>query len=203
MKKVFLLFMLLCQLHSIVGQRMDIPSGNVYNESTSKKVFIGPSFGTNNPTGLIGFKADFRIKDHWLLGGGAGLGGWGYKLGFTAQYLFKKEMRGFGLGTGLTYTTGGANDLKITENKPSGYSQEVSIKQKPCSTILLTGSNYFKMGKKNRFYLQYGFSIALNRDQFDVYSNTTIEDETQAIINILSPGGILFGFGFLFGVGQQ
>jgi len=199
--KTFIALVLLLVSGLVMTQGSAIPGQNIETllSTQTSSAYLGPSFGINNPAGIIGLKADFRLGDRWLLGGGAGIGGWGWKLSGTAQFFLKPDMRGFAIGSGLSYASGLSNDLTVTEENSNGLNQTIFVTAKPSVTALLTGAHYFKMGRRNRFFLQYGLSLPLN-DRYDAHSTQPISEASKIVLGIMAPGGIIFGFGFLFGL---
>lgn len=176
---------------------------NPYNTpSRCPKVYIGTSTGLNNHSGLLGFNIDVPVTEQFSLGTGAGISSWGYKGYFEGRFYFRECNRGWAIGTGATINTGLSSinlDLPTTVGD-----QSVTLELQPVPNIFFCGYHFFNLGRGgHRFYLQAGWSQRLIEDPYVVKSNHTLNSDGELVMQLLSPGGIIFGFGFSFGIGSR
>jgi hypothetical protein len=199
MKKplLFVLIALLSANISIAQNRKKAPPEK---DTRCPKVYIGFGTGINFSTGLIGFNVDVPIKD-LSLSAGAGLSSWGTKVYGEARYYFSPCNRGWALGTGLTLNTGLTNfqsDLPTTRG-----TRTVTMDLNPKTNLFLCGYRFWNMGKhNNRFYLQLGYSLPLSNDDYTIRSGDVLTSESVAAMDLVSPGGLIVGIGFSFGVAR-
>ena len=181
--------------------------GQYYNpqfkEEERKKIYLGPATGFNYINGLLGGQFEYNFTDQVSAFGGVGIGSWGYKLGFGFKYYpqqfpFKSAIGlYYAIATGLPRLELNQDSL-VNGQKVSSVTVPVSLQ--PVHLINFTYSYYWKLGKHNRFHLEAGYSIAVNRG----YNFTALDPKnkpngnTIRILNFLEPGGILLGIGFTF-----
>ena len=170
------------------------------SEGNCPKVYIGFGTGINFSTGLLGINVDVPVVGGLSLSSGAGLSTWGYKVYGEARYAFKPCNRGWAIGTGLTLNTG-LSDFSST--MPTTYGERtVTMDLQPKTNVFLCGYHFWTMGKRyNRFYLQFGYSVPLSNYDYVITSGDVLTSEGAAAMDILSPGGLIFGIGFSFGLG--
>ncbi|PQJ11058.1 hypothetical protein CJD36_013900 [Flavipsychrobacter stenotrophus] len=162
--------------------------------------YIGFSMGINNPSGVLGFDVNIPLTSNVTLDGGAGTSTWGNKLYVGGKYYLRSPQRGFAFGGGLTFNSG-ADNFKTRLETIYNDRQEVTLNLKSQANIFLGAYHYWTVGKyNNRFYLELGRSIPLTGvhfEQINVNGNPITENSHKAV-NILAPGGFMFGFGFSF-----
>ncbi len=201
MKKPFLLILaaLLCAHFSFAQNRN---SRNTPKEVPCPKVYIGFGTGINYSSGLIGLNIDVPVVGGLSLGTGVGLSSWGYKVYGEARYFFSPCNRGWAIGTGITLNTGLDNfqtDLPTTFGTRTVW---LDLHNK--TNAFVCGYRFWTMGKRNnRFHLQLGYSIPLSNDDYTVLYGDVLSDEGEAVMDILSPGGVIVGIGFTFGIGGR
>lgn len=170
-----------------------------YRNSDCPKLYLGFSAGINNAPGFIGLNIDVPVTQQFSLGTGGGLSTWGYKAYGEGRFYFNECNRGWALGTGLTYSTG-AQNLSLPMPTTIGET-DVTLDLEPTMNIMFSGYRFFNLGRSgHRFHLQLGYSYALDDAPYTVKSNHVITSDGKAALDLLSPSGIIIGFGFTFGI---
>lgn len=166
-------------------------------------IYLGLGTGLNYSTGLIGLNIEVPVFKGLSLGAGAGLSSWGNKFFGEVRYSFSPCNRGWALGTGVTYNTG-LQDL-VTELPTTYGTRSVMLELNPKLNAFICGYRIWTVGKsaRNRFHLQLGYSIPLSNDDYTVRSGDILTSDGVAVMNVLSPGGLIFGIGFSFGIGGR
>ena len=178
-----------------------IPNGRQDNVKTDKlpDLSIGIGTGINNYTGLIGFSVKLKIVDKFSLFGGAGIGGWGFKSSIGLKYSLRSDG---GLSYGVSYShCSGIADLKTNEENSNGFKQDLTINCLPVSNIDIIIDYSWKLGKRNSFYFNFGYSIPTQGDRWEVKEGIKLSDSAIEVYRMLQPGGIIVGCGFTFGIG--
>lgn len=202
MRKSFLLVLItLLSVHIVAAQGRRAPQREAGECPT---VYLGLGSGINYSTGLIGLNIEVPVFKGLSIGGGAGLSSWGTKFFGELRYSFSPCNRGWALGTGVTYNTGledFATDLPTTRGTRS-----VTMDLNPKLNAFLCGYRIWTVGKsaRNRFHLQLGYSMPLSNDDYTILSpGVVLADEGVAAMDLVSPGGLVFGIGFSFGIGGR
>jgi len=163
--------------------------------------YIGVSTGLNNNIGLLGICFDVPVGKNYSVDGGVGISTWGYKFAASGKYYLQPCQRGWAFGAGVTYSTGLQNTQQNLENT-NNVTEEVGLNLHPQTNIFLAAYRYWNLGQKyNRVYLELGWSAPLTSgSRFDQVSGEPINATSVSTMNLLSPGGLIIGFGFSFGV---
>jgi hypothetical protein len=172
------------------------------NRASCPKFYLGLSTGLENPVGLLGFNFDVPVSSQLSLGGGAGLGSWGYKMAGEGRFYFDECHKGFAVGIGGTYATG-LNDVPTEVEVNNGITitkQEVNLDLKPCANVFLSAYHFWELGRNsNRFYIQAGYSHRITNDFYDIdYPGFVLNDGSERVMRVLAPGGLMIGLGFSF-----
>jgi hypothetical protein len=164
-------------------------------------LYINTSTGINNNTGLVGVGIDVPVGQKLLLGAGAGISTWGDKIYIGGKYFLRPGHTGWAFGGGVTHNTGLTN---FTDNLETVYgnTEQVTLNLNAQTNVFLAAYRYWSIGRKriNKFYLELGWSVPLTGDRFDQTDGDPISSNSTATMNLLSPGGIIVGAGFSFGV---
>ena len=164
-------------------------------------LYITTSTGINNNTGLVGVGIDVPVGQKLLLGAGAGISTWGDKIYIGGKYFLRPGHTGWAFGGGVTHNTGLTN---FTDNLETVYgnTEQVTLNLNAQTNVFLAAYRYWSIGRKriNKFYLELGWSVPLTGDRFDQTDGDPISSNSTATMNLLSPGGIIVGAGFSFGV---
>lgn len=200
MKKIILILLPLLLCACITADAQKRSSREARNMGSCPRFYIGLSTGLENQSGLIGFNMDVPIKS-FSLGAGFGLASWGYKSYLEARYYFNPCNRGWALGTGVTYNTGLTNFTTLLPTTTGD--QDVTLNLHPKTNVFLAGYRFWNLGKRgNRFYLELGYSLRLDENNYTVVSNHKLTSDGDAVMTLLAPGGLIFGLGFSFGLGK-
>lgn len=165
------------------------------------KFYLGLSSGLNNPAGLVGLNIDVPVTSNVSLGTGGGISSWGYKFYGEGRYYFRECNRGWALGAAFVYNTGLPSlNLELGTNIGT---QTVLVDLEPVPAVTLSGYHFFNMGRAgHRFYLQFGWSQRFVDKAYTIQSGVTLNTEGEQAMQILTPGGVVFGVGFSFALAK-
>lgn len=189
------LFFIMMSVTTAFGQThsFDIPTN-----------YVGIGIGFN-ATGLVGITYEHIFKEHIGAYVNAGIGGWGYKYGVGGRLYFKNAHSG-AVGINFSHATGADgivnSNLSVSQNGQS-VKKEITYDQHPVDVLNISYLKFWKMGKKARFNLEAGYSIALNGKSSDNYTvvtpGVTLDDASKKALNSSQPGGLILAIGFTFG----
>jgi hypothetical protein len=195
-------------------QISDISYGNLNtnNNQTANQVGTGqkdeplPSFsiglglGINNYTGLFGVSTGIKIAEKLSLRGGLGIGMWGAKYTIGLKYNMRNN-GGWSYGIGYSYCSGSDNmEMPSYDDNGNKTDKKYTIKLLSASTVDFTATRSWKIGRRNTFYLDMGYAIALNNKPWKFVTGNPMTEFDESVYQIYSPGGLIFGFGFTFGL---
>lgn len=173
-----------------------------YNSNSCPKFYLGISSGINNHSGVIGINFDVPVTTQFSLGTGVGISSWGYKAYGEGRFYFKECNRGWALGAAFTYNTGLQNF--VLEMPTTIGDVDVDMDLEPSPNVAVSAYHFFNLGRGgHRFYLQLGWSQSIVSDPYTITSGHTLTSDGVTVMNLLSPGGLIFGFGFSFGLGGR
>ncbi len=166
-------------------------------------VFLNASSGLNNNTGMLGVGVDFAFAPHGSVDLGIGLGTWGEKAYLGAKYYLKHCHTGWAFGGGVTYSTGEKNFVYNLETV-YGNTEPVNLNLLSQTNIFIAAYKYCSVGKRhNRFYLEMGWSVPVTPVSFEQTTGDPLSDNSVKTVNFISPGGLIIGAGFSFGVPRK
>ncbi len=169
--------------------------------SDCPKFYIGLGTGLNNPAGLLGVNLDVPITSSFSLGAGGGLSSWGWKAYFEGRYYFGECNRGWAIGVGGTYNTGLSDALEVDQDPNNIGIPSALVTLEPVPAVFLSGYRFFDVGKRgNRFYIQVGWSQRFDDKPYSSSPFRPLTTDGETVMRILSPGGVIVGLGFSFGV---
>lgn len=96
------------------------------------------------------------------------------------------------------YATG-LEDFETEMELSNGSDKQIMMDLKPVSNIFFTIGHSWNTGQSNRLYLEGGYAVALTNDYYEVKNGDILSDDSEAVMGILRPGGIIIAFGFEFG----
>ena len=163
------------------------------------KVYLAPTIGINNPVGMIGLDIDVPISPRFSLSTGGGLSSWGFKGKLEGRYFFRECNRGWAFGIGGTYNTGGKNINTVISTNAG--SETATFDFDPVPAVFFSGYHFFNLGQRHRFYLQLGWSQRFEDNLYTVTSPHILTSEGRTVMDLITPGGVIFAFGFSFGIG--
>jgi hypothetical protein len=165
-------------------------------EIVTPKAFLGLSTGLDNMVGLLGAQIDFVATEKLTLGGGLGISSWGYKyavnLKFYPDGLYKYYFKvGYSQNSGL-------EEFETELELESGATEPVIMDLKPVGNLFFTAGWAWKMGKRNRFFLEGGYAFPLNTDDYyQLYDdNVRLSEMSEQVLRIMRPGGLVVCLGF-------
>jgi hypothetical protein len=162
--------------------------------------FLGMSTGINNFNGLLGINGEIKIIRNLTLAGGIGIGSWGYKFAGALRYYIHYP-RGFYFGLGYSTATGLKGFETELETTRPGGNQLVELNLNRANNLNLTSGIQWRLGKRFRLGLEFGYSVPLQDKAWDlVTSNVELSDNSEQVLEILTPGGLIVGFGFSVGI---
>ncbi len=162
------------------------------------KFYVGVGAGVNSFTGILGLSGTINVTDHVALRGAAGIGAWGYRFTFGING-HKDYRRGWNYGLSYSYYSGIA-DMKLDMEVNSGDKEKVTLDYLPTGTINFTLARSWRLGRKNSFYLETGYAKAIQNKPWKVSSGQILSPTSNQVMNIVRPGGLMFGVGFTFGL---
>lgn len=164
-------------------------------------IFVGGGTGINSTTGMLGVLVSVKASDEFFLQAGWGIGGWGRKFSAGFKYELKKTNS---WGFGINYSTCSGQDRfnTVLETSDSGKvaMRSVTIQLMRCSNINLITSYKWIFKKHHRFYLDLGYAIPVETEPYRALTNSTLTSNGKSSLNRRQPGGLIIGFGVLFGV---
>ncbi len=162
--------------------------------------YLGVSIGINNFNGMLGINGELKIVKNLTIAGGAGIGGWGYKFAAAMRYYIHYP-KGWCFGLGYSSATGMKGFEAELETSYPGGNQMVVLNLNRANNLNLTGSHQWRLGKRFRLGLEFGYSFPLQDQAWEVASeNVVLSDTSEQVMNILTPGGLIIGFGFSVGI---
>ncbi len=199
-KTLLLLFVSVFVFHLEVAAQQSVEILDFKPEP--RKVYIGFGSGINAYPGMIGFMVEVPVIDKLGIVGSAGIGSWGGKLGIHARYYFKSALGGSGLSLGISRASGLA-DFESEMELLNGDTGTVIMDLDAVSTANIAYFYAINLRDKNKITLSVGLSFALQRDNYTITNGAQLSETSEAVMNILQPGGLVVGFDFLFGAGKN
>lgn len=190
--KGFLLFVV-CALLVI---RLNAQNITENQKDQSHPFYLGVGTGIDNFTGFLGVSGTLRIYDKLSVRGGWGLGGWGSKSSIGLKFDTSESGR-WSYCFGYSYCPGIEN-LKLNMELSSGTKQDVTVNYLSASTINLAVDRNWRVGKANIFYLEFGYAIPMQSSRWNVADGSSISSNSEKILDIMQPGGLILGAGFAF-----
>jgi hypothetical protein len=193
MKKIILIFTGVLLLFNLNGQTDELTASD-----SPPQVFLGTGTGLSSYNGLLGISTTFALNNRIAFRGGAGLGAWGFKL--TGGLKFhKNSLRGWSYGLSYSHYTGIKN-MKLVMELGSGDQEEITFDYLPTGSVNLTMAYSWKVGRKNNFYLEYGYAIATDSKPWKIKDGSVLSSTSETVMNIVRPGGVILSAGFNFGL---
>jgi hypothetical protein len=170
--------------------------------TVTPNVLIGLGLGINDYG--FGLGLEVPIMKNLSVYADLGVGGWGRKACFGANYHFQQITKGSVISLGIANASGLKNYEYEMMVEPDGETQNVKMNLNVLNTVNVKYTYNFKLGKKSKFGLSAGYSVPLSGNNFTVLTpGVKLTKESEAVLNMMQPGGLIFGFRFLFGIGQK
>lgn len=162
--------------------------------------YLGLSTGINNFNGMLGINGEIKIIRNFTIAGGAGIGGWGYKFAGALRYYIHYP-KGFYFALGYSTATGLQGFEAELETTRPGGNQMVELNLNRANNLNISASYQWRLGKRFRLGLEFGYSFPLQDDAWElVTENVVLSDTSEQVMDILTPGGLIIGFGFSVGL---
>lgn len=189
-KKKCLLLLIICLASTSAFAQYEEASVN----SISKPAFFGVGLSINDYG--LGFTVEKPILSKLSIFGNAGIGSWGAKLGAGVMYYSKPSQYGSSYSIGLCHATG-VDEVEVDlEVEPYENNEKVKLKLNPTNAINIMYHYNLKVGNKSKFVFSTGYGFVLSSDNYDVTSGERLTQVSKDVMEILEPGGFIFGVKF-------
>lgn len=188
-----LLLFILCAFLLI---RLDAQTITENKSESAHPFYLGVGSGFDNFTGFLGVSGTLKVYDNLSLRGGFGIGGWGTKTSIGVKLDSPNAARwSYNLGYSAC---SGLDDFLLDMELSNGQTAPVKVDYLSASTLNLAIDRNWRLGKSNLFYLEFGYALPLQGQRWEVVDGSSISANQQKVLDILQPGGIIFGAGFAF-----
>jgi hypothetical protein len=189
---------ILITLISLTVFKANAQSSNSIKTDTLPNFYLGIGTGMNNYTGLLGLSINLRLQNKVFFQGGLGIGTWGskYTIGLRLDRSYGK---GWSYGIGFS-SCSGLRDFKTNLELQSGIKQDVTLDLLRANTLNLKATHNWMIHKRNTFYVDLGYAIALQSSPWKVTDGSEISTTSKSALDMLAPGGVILGLGFTFGL---
>jgi hypothetical protein len=177
------LLILFSFLYLYAYNQSDENDSGLYVNYSKPQFFIGLSTGLNNFCGTTA---------------GAGISTWGYKVS-GGLYYYQYIPYGTYFGFSVSCLTGSDSTIFPMSVKGSDSLRNVAFSLKTVYTINLTLGYQFTFGNRGRFYFELGYALPLQQGRYRILtSDIKLTDSSNQLLDLIEPGGIIFGFGFSY-----
>lgn len=198
MKTLIIFLSIIITINSVSARNLNLQAKG----DSITSVYLGFGTGLNNYSGWLGVGTNIRLYKGIFLRGGAGLGTWGNKYTIGLQ-LGRNRVRGW--SAGLAYTTNvGIKDFRSNLEVVGPYgtpvSKEVLLDLFKLNCLNISASRNWILGKNKLMHLDLGYSYLLQTQLYSVKDGSVLTSSSNQALRIISPGGLIIGFGFMFGI---
>ncbi len=163
-------------------------------------MFMEFEWGWNGYTGL-GARFDYMIFNDFSLNAGVGAGFWGYRISGALRYYLDYPY-GTAFSIGAAYNSGGEleSDYDTTDSSGNVRTEKVTFDLKPVLCINATILYSFMVNRKDKIYIEAGYSYAIQDKKYSYKTdnNASLTEESEDIMDIMAPGGIILTVGYAF-----
>jgi hypothetical protein len=148
-------------------------------------VNIGVSAGIDNPAGIVGLEAEYRIHQYFSAGIAGGIGLWGPRISPNAKLEYQfNDATGIFLEAALSINTGGEG---YTEE--NGQRQEFKMLMTPTASVSFGG----RVRAWGPFWTgaRVGINMPLRKDNVEIVGGGAPTSLTQGVTDLAQPGGIV------------
>ncbi len=198
MKKLLTLCLAVILIPSLKAQTKVNPFIQPENHA---KAYLGLSTGINNMVGLLGAQVEIVANKHLVAGAGIGLSTWGTKWELNLQYYtqgwYKFYMKGgYSRNSGL-------EDFETELELQNGSTEYVLLDLNPVGNVFFTAGYAWKVGKRNKFYIEGGYAIPLDtEDYYTLHYPVELSNTSEQVLQIMRPGGLVIALGINFAIGK-
>ena len=107
--------------------------------------------------------------------------------------------KGWSFGAGFS-SCSGLKNFKTELELQSGIKKEVTMDCLRANTLNIKATYYWKLGKRNNFYLESGYAIPMQSAPYKIKDGSVISETSKYVMDVVAPGGFILGFGFTFGL---
>ncbi len=81
----------------------------------------------------------------------------------------------------------------------------VMMDLKPVGNLFFTAGYAWKMGKRNKFYLEGGYALPFIAEDYYVLYDETIKlsQTSEQVLRVMRPGGLVIALGFNFAIASR
>ncbi len=199
MKRILLLIAAVVCLAASYGQKNQTNPFMVQEYEYLPDTYLGISTGINNMVGLLGVQLKFVVSPEVIIGAGAGIGSWGYKLSGNIE-LHPKGVYGLFFKGGYMHASG-LEEVELEMETADRRNQNVWFELKPVGNVFLSVGHAWKLGLTTRFYIEGGYAIPLvTGDYYEILSGEKLSDDSELVMQMMRPGGLIIALGFDFGI---
>ena len=159
--------------------------------------YLGLGMGINDYG--MGVCGELSIIKELSVFGNAGIGGWGWKLGGGLMFYPKGGPYKSSLSIGYSHASGLQN-FETQLPTVSDPNATVLLDLNPVGTVNLVYSYNLILGKSHKVVFSGGYAIALSSNNYDINNGVVLTPESEQVLNILQPGGLILGMKFMFGL---
>ena len=192
--KYFLLF-ILCAFLLI---RLDAQTIMENRSDDYSRFHLGVGTGFDNFTGFIGVSGTLNLYDNLSVRGGLGVGGWSAKSSIGLK-IDSRNGGKWSYNLGYSYCNG-QEDLPLDLELNTGVTDQVTVNYYSASTLNLAIDRNWRVGRRNLIYIELGYAIPLQDRRWEVADGSNISENAERVLDMMQPGGIIFGAGFAFGL---
>jgi hypothetical protein len=192
---LFLVFTTITLSSSVFAQA---PGNGAY---ASPRIYIGIGTGINAAAGMLGIYIETPITQKVSFSGAAGIGSWGTKL--TGTLLINTQPSGLKSTVGFGFShASGLLDLETELEFEPQESKLTKIDLYAGQAINLVYNYSWKLGRKSKITLHTGYSINISPNNYKLKEDSEKEltSNSKNLLKALSPGGLILGCIFNFGL---
>ncbi|MFW5851432.1 MAG: hypothetical protein ACOCWB_04340 [Bacteroidota bacterium] len=163
------------------------------------KTGVSISTGINNSVGMFGIGLYHTISENTIIEFGTGFGTWGAIGSVQAQYYLPRATNLYIRGT--FKRSGGGREVPVELELSDMSTQEVRLNFYPVSNGQITFGKSWIIANKHRFYFEGGYSYFFGtaEDKYRVVDNVEISDNSENVLSMIIPGGLILAIGFTIG----
>jgi len=199
MKTVFM-FLLMSMLFTVGNAQTQV---NPFLEPDIKpaSAYLGLSTGVNNMIGILGPQLEVVVTKNIRVGGGIGLSSWGTKWALNLQ-VYPNDWYKFFMKAGYSKNSG-LDDFETNLELSTGKTESVRMDLNPVGNVFFTAGYAWKVGKRNKFYIEGGYAIPLDtEDYYTLLDPVELSSTSKNVMQLLRPGGLVIALGINFAVGR-
>jgi len=97
----------------------------------------------------------------------------------------------------------GLEDFEPEMELINGSTDYVMMDLKPVGNLILAAGYAWKVGQRNKFYVEAGYAVPLTGDYYELHDdNVALSSTSKQALKILRPGGLIVALGINFALGK-